>query len=114
MNDSKRDCSKFLEVRTNCGLDTESQKCKKCDFVSHSEGLLRQHKIVDHKLKETFQNQVLGFEIDLKKHLEVLQAMGEETHTIKCNKCEFKACSEGILKMHDNNNHENLDKPTRG
>ena len=47
-------------------MDVGSQKCKKCDFVSHSKGLLRKHR---------FQNHVLGFEIDLQKHIEVSKVM---------------------------------------
>ena len=92
----------------------ESQKCKKCDFVSHSEGLLRKHRNEDHKLKDSFQNLVLGYEIDLKKHIEVLQAMGEEIYIINCDECEFKASSEGKLEMHMNNKHGNPDTPTSG
>ena len=38
-------------------------------------GIHRKHRVEDHKLKETFQNMVLGYEIDLQKHIEVLQAM---------------------------------------
>jgi hypothetical protein len=53
-------------------MDVGSQKCKKCDFVSHSEGLLRKHR---------FQNHVLGFEIDLQIHTEVPKAMGDEDYT---------------------------------
>ena len=56
-----------------------SQRCKKCDFVSHSEGLLR---------KDRFQNHVLGFEIDLQKHIEVPKAMGDEVYTSKCDICD--------------------------
>ena len=106
LNGFEKDTKKFLEVRINCGLDTESQKCKKCDFVSRSEGLLRKHRVEDHKLKETFQNMLLGYEIDLQKHIEVLQAMDEDIYTTKCDKCEFKASGEGKLEMHMNNNHQ--------
>ena len=61
--------------------------------------------MVDHKLKEAFQNLVLGYEIDLQTHIEVLQAMSEDIYTAKCDKCDYKACSEGKLQMHKNNNH---------
>ena len=53
--------------------------------------------MVDHKLKETFPNLVLGYEIDLQKHLEVFQAMNEEMYTTDCDECEYEACSEGKL-----------------
>ena len=46
----------------------------------------------DHNLKETFLNIVLGFEFDLRKHIEVLEAMGEDVHKIKCGQCEYKTC----------------------
>ena len=101
----------FLEIRIKCGLDVESQKCKKCDFVSHSEGLLRKHRVEYHKLNETFQNHFLGFEINIPKHIEVLKAMGDEVYTTKCDKCDYKVSSEGKLEMHKNNNH---DIPTSG
>ena len=69
-------------------MDVGSQKCKKCDFVSHSEGLLRKH---------SFQNHVLGFEIDLQEHIEVPKAMGDEVYTSKCDICHYIASSEGKL-----------------
>ena len=69
-------------------MDVGSQKCKKCDFVSHSEGLLRKHR---------FQNHVLGFEIDLQKHIEVPKAMGDEVYTSQCDICDYKASSESKL-----------------
>ena len=106
LKEFEKDCEKFLEVRKDCGLDIESQKCKKCDFVSHSEGLLRKHRVEDHKLKETYQNRVLGYEIDLNKHIEVLAAMGHDIYTSQCNKCDHKASSAGKLEMHKSNNHE--------
>jgi radical SAM protein with 4Fe4S-binding SPASM domain len=31
---------KVLEVRQKYGMDVGSQKCKKCDFVSHCKGYL--------------------------------------------------------------------------
>ena len=57
-------------------------------ILSHSEGLLRKHR---------FQNHVLGFEIDLQKHIEVPKAMGDEVYTCECDICDYKASSEGKL-----------------
>ena len=48
-------------------MDVGSQKCKKCDFVSYREELIRKHR---------FQNHVLGFEIDLQKHIEYTKGYG--------------------------------------
>ena len=44
----------------NLGLDVTSQKCKKCNFETHSEGHLRQHKVSNDDTKETKQNIILG------------------------------------------------------
>ena len=81
----EKDSETFCELRINCGLDVKSKKCKKCDFESHSEGLLRMHKEEDHKIKQTFVNLVLGFESDIQNHIEVLKAMDDEIDIIKCN-----------------------------
>ena len=102
----EKDCGTFFDLKINCGLDAKSQKCKKCDFETHSEGLLRMHKVKDHNLKETFQNIVLGFEFDLERHIQVLTAMGEDINTKKCDECEYKTSSDGKLQMHRTNNHQ--------
>jgi hypothetical protein len=69
-------------------MDIGSHKCKKCDFVSHSEGLLRKHR---------FQNHNLGFEIHLQKHIEVPKAMGVEVYASKCDICDNNASGKGKL-----------------
>jgi hypothetical protein len=71
-------------------MDVGSQKCKKCDFVSHSEGLLRKHR---------FQNHVLGFEIDLQKHIEVPKAMGDEVYTSMCDISIYLSIFSKIYKQ---------------
>ena len=65
-----------------------SQRCKKCDFVSHSEELLRKHR---------FQNHFLGFEIDLQKHIKVPKDIGDEVYTSKCDIFDNKASVGGKL-----------------
>ena len=40
---------------------------------------------MDHNLKETMQNLVLGFEFDIRRHVEILQTMGDEINTIILN-----------------------------
>ena len=103
----EKDCVNLLKVKVDCGLDTKSQKCKKCDFESSSEGLLRRHKVKDHNLKETFRNIILCFEFDLHRHEEILKAIGEDINTTKCDQCDHKTSGEGKLSMHKTNNHEN-------
>ena len=56
LNCFKSDCEVFYKLKIDCGLDVHSQNCKKCDFETHSEGLVRLHKETEHQLKETFQN----------------------------------------------------------
>ena len=87
----------ILKMRENRGLDVLSQKCKKCDFETHSEGLLRLHKGSTHGNKETNQNIILGFELDLRTHLGVLEANGVDTHCCKCEICDFQTHSEEIF-----------------
>ena len=86
-----------MELRLKCGTEVESQKCKKCDFVSHSEGLNRKHRVEVHKLKETYQNLVLGYENDLNIHIEVFKATDADIVNISCDKCAFKLSSWGKL-----------------
>ena len=61
--------------------------------------------MIDHKLTEAFKNLVLGYEIDLQKHIALLEVMNEEIYTVKCEKYDIEAPAEGKLKMHKNNNH---------
>ena len=96
---------KDSEVFFICGLDVKSIKCKKCDYESHSEGLLRLHRVNDHKLKETFQNLVLGFQCDVREHIELLNSMSETSENFKCDTCEYKTCSKGRLEVHRNEYH---------
>jgi hypothetical protein len=50
----ENDCGIFGDMRINCGLYVTFTTCKKCDFESHNEYLLRLHKEKDHTLKQTF------------------------------------------------------------
>ena len=87
----------FGQMRVNCGLDVTFKTCRKCDFESHSEYLLRIHKERDHNLKQTFQNLVLGYESDLQSHIEVLKPMDEDININKFTECDCKTCSEGRI-----------------
>ena len=64
----EKDCAIFGEMRINCGLKTKYKTCRKCDFETHSEYLLRMHKERDHNLKQTFQNPVHDVVICRKWH----------------------------------------------
>ena len=104
----EKDCHQFGELRDNCGLDVRFKICKKCDFETHSEYLLRLHQERVHKIKQTFQNLVLGYECDLKSHIEVLIPMEEEIDNLNCTECDFKSCTEGKIEMHKTEYHEEL------
>ena len=102
------DCAIFGEMRTNCGLDVKFKICRKCDFETHSEYILRMHKERDHNIKQTFQNLLLGYECDLQSHIEVLKPMEEPIDTINCTECDFKSCSIGKIEMHKVEHHQEL------
>ena len=104
----KKDCAVFGEMRINCGLDVKYKTCRKCDFETHSEYLLRIHKERDHSIKQTFQNLILGYECDLQSHIEVLKPMEEPIDTFKCTECDLKLCSEGKIEMHKVEHHQEL------
>ena len=104
----EKDCELFGEMRINCGLDMHYKTCRKCDFETHSEYLLRIHKERDHNLKQTFQNLQLGYDCDLKAHIEVLKPMEEPIDTSKCPECYLKFCSEGKVEMHKVESHQEL------
>ena len=92
-------------MRQNCGLDLGVNKCKKCEFVTHSEGILRKHKVNVHKVKESYENIILCFKTDFQSFCQLLKTMDEEPTTIKCNECEFKTKNKGELQIHINNLH---------
>ena len=52
----EKDAEAMFTELEDWGLDVYSQKCKKFDFETHSEGLLRQHKVKSHNIKESKQN----------------------------------------------------------
>ena len=90
----------------NSGLDVYSQRCKKCDHKTHSEGHLRQHKVANHNSKETKQNIILGYEIDMQRHATVLECMEDGLDKFKCEECSFKTHSEGKFTLHKLTNHQ--------
>ena len=50
IKDFEDDCRDIFTVKTNCGLDLSEHKCKKCEYETHSLGLLRNHNKTVHKL----------------------------------------------------------------
>ena len=84
----------------NSRLDVHSHKCKRCDFATHSEGHLRQHTVINPNIKDSKQNIILGYEIDMQKHRSVLEHMDEGHEKFNCEPCSFKTHSEGKLVMH--------------
>ena len=62
----------------------------------------------DHKIKQTFQNLVLGYECDFQGHVEVLKPMDEPIDTLKDSECEYKSCSDGKIEMHKTEYHQEL------
>ena len=46
-----KDVESMLKDFIGSGLDIQSQKCNKCEFTTHSEGLFRKHKVMIHDYK---------------------------------------------------------------
>ena len=65
----KKDAEIILEDRNDFGCDVFSKKCKKCDHETHSEGVLRLHKVEDHNRKKSKENIILGFKNDVQDHV---------------------------------------------
>ena len=103
--DFEDDCRDIFTVKTNCGLELSEHKCKKCEYETHSLGLLRNHNKIVHKLKESFQNILIGFENDLRAHLYLLETMEEPTNKFKCDQCAFATHSKGKLRVHEYEMH---------
>ena len=61
---------------------------------------MRTHKTVDHKIKETNENVIIGFRNDVSDHLEISKAMEDDHQKIKCEKCVIKTHNKGLLMIH--------------
>ena len=96
----KKDGNRILEDRNDLGRDVYSKKCKKCDYETHSEGVLRVHKVEDHKLKESKENIIIGFNNDVKDHIAILTELQENLNNVRCDQCDFTTHSLGLLKIH--------------
>ena len=105
LEEFENDCEDIFTLKTNCGLDLTEHKCKKCDFETHSLGILRKHNKDTHQLKESTENIIIGFKSDIRSYVYILETMGEELNIIICEKCDFKTNSKGELKLHENEMH---------
>ena len=101
------DSKEHFNVNRDCGLNNESQKCKRCKFVTHSMGTLRMHEKHKHSVYNPFEKIIDGFKFDDQKYYEFLSAMfeGDELNKKKCRKCSFKTHSVGFLKIHETKSH---------
>ena len=89
----KKESEEHYNVNQDCGLNNKCQKCSRCNFITHSMGLLRIHEKKSHKLYHNFDKVVDGFKFDSKKYFEVLSAMydGDDLYRNQCDECNFKA-----------------------
>ena len=94
-------------MNKDCGLNNESQKCKKCKFITYSLGLLRMHEKKIHNVKHPSDKIIDGFKLDDIKYCEVLNAMyeGDELKKKMCAKFDFKTHSLGVLRIHESKFH---------
>ena len=77
----------ILDDKINSGLDLKSKQCKKCEYETFSKGNLKHHKAVDHNLKETKDNIIIGFNNDVNEYLEIIKAIGDDMYGLNCVKC---------------------------
>lgn len=87
-------------------LCKEKIKCKKCDFVTYSEGMIRRHRVLKHKKQGTSQNMILGFESDMQEYSSILKWIGKDLNEFKCEECPFASYSRGKLAFHKLSNHQ--------
>ena len=105
----ENDCNRILIIHQKFDLD--DVHCDKCQFKSHSQGLLRMHKQKKHNSNDTFVNIIEGFKNDIEDHVRTLEAMCEEDDVInrmKCDQCEYKNNSEGNLRIHKRDVHNQI------
>ena len=102
----ENDCKRILMIHNKFDLDDVN--CNKCQFKSHSQGLLKIHKREKHGTNETFENVIEGIKNDIEDHVRTLEAMCEDDkvfYRMTCQKRDFKNNSEGNLRMHERDIH---------
>ena len=58
------------------------------------------HKVNVHKIKETYENIIIGFRTDIQSYIELLATMDESPAIKKCKVCVFEVNSKGKLQIH--------------
>ena len=86
-------------------LYIESKSCKKCEFETKSEGMLRRHNVLIHAKQGTDQNVIIGFESDMKQYVNILEIMKKSLDQAKCEECDFVSHSQGKLAFHNLTTH---------
>ena len=96
-NDSK----KIYDERRNCELSLNDQKCDKCNFATHSKGVLKMHERDTHAAKLSFKDILYGFEVDEEFFKMLIETMYEgekkDIPSVKCGKCSFNSYGEDIM-----------------
>ena len=101
------DAELMVKDFSNSELESLSQECKKCEFDTISEGMLKRHKVLIHDSnKETNQSIILGFEADVQRHCKVLEIKGQSLEHFKCEECDYKIYSSGKLTLHKLTTHQ--------
>ena len=101
------DAELMVKDFSNSELESMSQECKKCEFDTISEGMLKRHKVLIHDSnKETNQSIILGFEADVQRHCKVLEIKGQSLEHFKCEECDYKIYSSGKLTLHQLTTHQ--------
>ena len=73
----EEDSKQLYSVNKDCGLNNKSQKCGRCNFITHSMGRLRMHEKKEQKVYNNFDKVVDGYKFDDRKYFDVLAAMYE-------------------------------------
>ena len=107
----EKDADKMLNELDDWGLDVYSQKCKKCYLETHSEGLLRQHKLESHNIKESkneskYQCPKCDFKTAYKRLLDT--HLNTHKHRYQCDDCSFFTNRQLEFEKHNAHYHKYL------
>ena len=97
----------FKIIQMEFEIDNIYKKCKDCDFLTNSYGVIKIHENMSHNRNHNFEKIMEGFEVDDEEYVNVLsENIGEEAfERFPCEKCNFKCHSEGTLKVHEYDSH---------